>query len=235
MMALIVGSDDYSVIPISKAERYLEVFKQVFEVTGHVQHYKWWWGSKRLVNKCRLGNNLGTFIKYDQSNLAINHLVFTSKFRIRRLSPSVSALSFNVSLIYSILYSGEYRSVSLPCSLCSVDCIPFISISLPDTTWRRPLRIRQRTTFRRRLTPAVFCFSPILPLIMHCSPIEPIRSILSDFRESSCSPFITTLSSSPSDRLIPFLVSSLPWRRTRLSLIWLYHAPTIFRSFACLE
>ena len=32
--------DDYSVIPDQEqAERYLEVFKQVFEVTGHVQHY----------------------------------------------------------------------------------------------------------------------------------------------------------------------------------------------------
>ena len=32
--------DDYSVIPDQEqAERYLKVFKQVFEVTGHVQHY----------------------------------------------------------------------------------------------------------------------------------------------------------------------------------------------------
>lgn len=33
--------DDYSVIPDQEqAERYLEVFKQIFEVTGHEQHYK---------------------------------------------------------------------------------------------------------------------------------------------------------------------------------------------------
>ena len=32
--------DDYSIIPDDgQVEKYLDVFKQVFEVTGHIQHY----------------------------------------------------------------------------------------------------------------------------------------------------------------------------------------------------
>ena len=32
--------DDYSIIPgEEQVEKYLDVFKKVFEVTGHIQHY----------------------------------------------------------------------------------------------------------------------------------------------------------------------------------------------------